>query len=410
MQAVWNSTCKLSQTLLPKGEIHDRSFASPLPGRTGRFAKKDRVFVDHGTGAYVRGSKANPYHGHIVEVLDDETRGYMVKEENLPGAKPKFVPGWAVKLTNAFYPSIQTVGRRGGRSVKDLTPFQKTILAKQAAGSEIVEMKREITKLTNKLKGANGKLKEAAADKKSLELQLKKLKKKVVDLENKLRSTTLELKFVKENARMNEATAKKIATRQQRHVVSLHVKAARGNSAKDRYRTQVANLAKRLKKNRQENKKKKMVKDNLVRKLKGKEAAVAKMKEWATKKIERCESFAAVVTESADNKEKKGKGGAYKQTFEDHACTLLACGQSAAACRSQLEADADYFLTPEARKLFKVPALDWWNRMREYVGLVTWVLAWMQIAAGDLPAPPPLPGKEYSISPLPLPPHLTPLS
>ena len=79
----------------------------------------------------------------------------------------------------------------------------------------------------------------------------------------------------------------------------------------------------------------------------------------------------------------KGKGIGFTPEFEEHAKILMATGISAPACLAQLELDARFFLGQDNAKKLKLPGVKWLAKLREAVGVESWLYAFIAIAGAD---------------------------
>jgi hypothetical protein len=78
------------------------------------------------------------------------------------------------------------------------------------------------------------------------------------------------------------------------------------------------------------------------------------------------------------------RGRPYSDEFEDHCRFLMATGISAKSCRDQMTLNRNFMLKDDAKKDFVTPELDWFKKLRESVGLHSWMHAMMRIAGADV--------------------------
>ena len=62
----------------------------------------------------------------------------------------------------------------------------------------------------------------------------------------------------------------------------------------------------------------------------------------------------------------------------------MATGISAKSCREQMELNRDFMLKNDAKKLFVIPELAWFKKIRESVGIHSWMYAIIRIAGADV--------------------------
>ena len=79
------------------------------------------------------------------------------------------------------------------------------------------------------------------------------------------------------------------------------------------------------------------------------------------------------------------QGRPYTDDFEDHVRRLLSVGTSAEGCRKQLLYDCKYFLGDKAVESghFKVPKVDWFCKMRESMGIASWLYSMIEIYSAE---------------------------
>jgi len=77
-------------------------------------------------------------------------------------------------------------------------------------------------------------------------------------------------------------------------------------------------------------------------------------------------------------------GRPYSDEFEDHCRFLMATGISAKSCRDQMILNRNFMLKDDAKKDFVIPELDWFKKLRESVGLHSWMYAMIRIAGADV--------------------------
>ena len=88
-------------------------------------------------------------------------------------------------------------------------------------------------------------------------------------------------------------------------------------------------------------------------------------------------------TVCVETRDWEAHGQPYFKHFEEHARRVLSTGNSARGCRLQLEYDARYIMGEDAMDLFVVPKENWWKKMRESMGMESWVYGMLEICKAD---------------------------
>ena len=77
------------------------------------------------------------------------------------------------------------------------------------------------------------------------------------------------------------------------------------------------------------------------------------------------------------------RGRPYSGEFEDHYRFLMATGMSTKSCRDQMILNRNFMLKDDAKRDFVMPQLDWFKKLRESVGLHSWMHAMTRVAGAD---------------------------
>jgi hypothetical protein len=92
-----------------------------------------------------------------------------------------------------------------------------------------------------------------------------------------------------------------------------------------------------------------------------------------------------VATESHVIRTRTSKRGRpCSDEFEGHCRFLMATGASAKSCRDQVILNRNFMLKGDAKRDFVMPELDWFKKLRECVGLHSWMHAMMRVAGAGV--------------------------